>query len=152
MFFSHVFFKGGVKSSDSLETDLGFYPLSRFAVLPKLSNINPTPLKFPEYMLISKNHFKPKWLKTHRRLKNVIVNMEWVPDINALEPLHRSTTEIAATKSKESEERLRNSLLFLVANGGGSNAEQVRIHYVPLSLFPIITYVYSSIKFIYTEV
>jgi hypothetical protein len=41
-------------------------------------------LHFPEYMWMSKNHFKLEWtwLKTLRRLKNVIVVMEYKPQVS----------------------------------------------------------------------
>lgn len=42
-------------------------------------------MSFPEAMHISRNHYKQSWsLKTFRRIKNVIVLMDWVPDVTAL--------------------------------------------------------------------
>uniref|UniRef100_A0A0G4IG68 ubiquitinyl hydrolase 1 n=1 Tax=Chromera velia CCMP2878 TaxID=1169474 RepID=A0A0G4IG68_9ALVE len=58
-----------------------FYPLSEFAVVKKLG-AKPRGLTFPEYLWISSNHFKPQWswlAASLRRLKNVIVVMEWTP-------------------------------------------------------------------------
>lgn len=38
-------------------------------------------------MHVSRNHYKRSWsLKTFRRIKNVIVLMDWVPDVTALKP------------------------------------------------------------------
>lgn len=68
-----------------LETNLGFYPLSKFAVTTKMTAA-PEPLQMPDDLLVSKNYFKLKWLKSMRRLKNVVVTMEWVPDKQLLTP------------------------------------------------------------------
>lgn len=38
-------------------------------------------------MHVSRNHYKQSWsFKTFRRIKNVIVLMDWVPDVTALKP------------------------------------------------------------------
>lgn len=38
-------------------------------------------LAFPDYLWVSKNHFQRDWVlrRTYRRIKNVIVIMEWNP-------------------------------------------------------------------------
>ena len=42
-------------------------------------------LPFPDYVLLSRNHADREWAaKAPRRLRNVIVTMEWVPDAAAL--------------------------------------------------------------------
>lgn len=47
----------------------------------------PKHLVFPKAMHMSRNHYKRSWsLKTFRRIKNVIVLMDWVPDVTALKP------------------------------------------------------------------
>ena len=62
----------------------GFYPLSSFGVFKKLT-AKPVPLQFPPNMLLSSNFYQHKWsLNTHRRLKNVITVMEWVPNHSSL--------------------------------------------------------------------
>ena len=56
-----------------------FYPTKKFSVKNYLfaSSVS---LDFPEYTLLSKNHYDPSWsMKTHRRLKNVIVVMDFAP-------------------------------------------------------------------------
>lgn len=43
------------------------------------------PIKFPSYMLMSENLFHRVWtLVSHRRLKNVIVVLDWVPHTTKL--------------------------------------------------------------------
>jgi len=47
----------------------------------------PKHIAFPKAMHISRNHYKQSWsFKTFRRIKNVIVLMDWVPDVTALRP------------------------------------------------------------------
>ena len=46
------------------------------------------PIAFPENVMLSRNYFNPRW-SGHRRMKNVIVTMEWIP--NATELLVRDT-------------------------------------------------------------
>mmetsp|Transcript_23985 Transcript_23985/g.23023 ORF Transcript_23985/g.23023 Transcript_23985/m.23023 type:complete len:612 (+) Transcript_23985:2409-4244(+) len=42
-------------------------------------------LEFPEYMYVSKNYYAKSWgLKTHRRLKNIIVVMDFAPSKSGL--------------------------------------------------------------------
>lgn len=49
--------------------------------------LQPKHLIFPEAMHISRNHYKKSWsLKTFRRIKNIIVLMDWVPNVTALKP------------------------------------------------------------------
>ncbi|CEL97859.1 unnamed protein product [Vitrella brassicaformis CCMP3155] len=61
-----------------------FYPLSEFAVLVKLLQ-KPKPLDFPHHLSLSQNHYRQKWsLQTFRRLKNVLVVLEWIPDTTKL--------------------------------------------------------------------
>ncbi len=57
---------------------LGFYPLSKFTVFKSSSSFG---LDFPSFTHVSNNHYKAEWSlsKTLRRLKNVIVVLEWHP-------------------------------------------------------------------------
>lgn len=59
---------------------LGYYPLSTFSIFKNIIRSNDV-LKFPEFMWVSKNHYNLQWTldRTLRRLKNVIVVMEWEP-------------------------------------------------------------------------
>ena len=45
----------------ALEEAVGFYPLAKFGVTSKLLS-PPEPIKFPANLLVSKNHFKPKYV------------------------------------------------------------------------------------------
>ena len=58
-----------------------FFPACDFAVHRTLLE-NRGPLHWPPYVLFSANHTQPRWMfSNHRRLKNMIVMMEWLPDI-----------------------------------------------------------------------
>jgi hypothetical protein len=54
--------------------------MNKFAVFKNLIRANEV-LQFPEFLLISRNHFHLEWMirRTMRRLKNVVVVMEWSP-------------------------------------------------------------------------
>jgi hypothetical protein len=59
---------------------MGFYPLSKFSIFLNMMRSNDT-LHFPEYLWVSRNHYQLAWKfnRSRRRLKNVIVIMEWTP-------------------------------------------------------------------------
>jgi hypothetical protein len=88
-----------------------FYPASEFSVKNYVFG-KPVKLQFPDYLLVSNNYYKKMWgMKTHRRLKNVIVTMDFVPSQAALR-------EIAAVRkgfTKEQEATLKRA--FIGADG-----------------------------------
>lgn len=63
-----------------------FHPLSSFGVHVKLSQKVKT-IPFPSYAYFTHNHYNPGWsLNTHRRLKNIIIMLEWVPGRTSMLP------------------------------------------------------------------
>jgi hypothetical protein len=79
-------------------TDHPFYPLSSFALRHQ------DPVSMPSQMYCSKNYFNPKWTGL-RRIKNVIMVMEWSPSIDALRLL--DSQEHSQRKLAMTEERMR---------------------------------------------
>ena len=68
-------------ATDSSTTIQGFYPLAQLATHNRLFKL-PKPIHFPPTMLLSNNYFKTGWsFNTYRRIKNVIVTMDWIPDV-----------------------------------------------------------------------
>ena len=66
--------------------------MSSFGVPKKLFEDIKT-IHFPSYMYVSRNYYRSEWsMKTHRRLKNVIIALEWIPDINAVQPMEMVET------------------------------------------------------------
>ena len=62
----------------------GFYPLKTFKVHKGVGKTT-APLDFPGYLFLSKNYFREGWaLNGHRRLKNLTIVLDWVPDSSAL--------------------------------------------------------------------
>ena len=57
-----------------------FYPASSFKLVKR------DPLQFPHHMLVSSNYFDLRWSGA-RRIKNVIMALDWVPSLEALYPL-----------------------------------------------------------------
>jgi hypothetical protein len=75
----------------------GFYAASSLSV--KTWHSTTAPLSFPPYCLVSKNHYNSAWsLKTYRRLKNVMVMLEWIP---AEGDLALMTEELPLTKQQQ---------------------------------------------------
>ena len=60
-----------------------FFPACEFAVHRTMLE-NRGPLHWPPYVLFSANHTQPRWrFVNHRRLKNLMIMMEWLPDVGA---------------------------------------------------------------------
>ena len=74
-----------------------------------------TPLAFPSYCLVSKNHLNTSWsLKTYRRLKNVMVVLEWIPSLGKL-----GLSAEERPLSAELQEKLAKIFSNLDTNGSG---------------------------------
>jgi Ca2+-binding EF-hand superfamily protein len=64
----------------------GFYPFSDFGVYTKVLG-RADVLKVPGFLHLSANHYKKHWsLKSHRRLKNIIVTLEYTHDASDVKP------------------------------------------------------------------
>eukprot|EP00941_MAST-03F_sp_MAST-3F-sp1_P005039 g5039.t1 len=79
-----------------------FFPMSQFAVYQGRRK-KPKPLSFPDYMFVSQNVYRKDWQSSLRRLKNVIIVMDWKPLANSSDALERrsralSTKEESALK------------------------------------------------------
>jgi hypothetical protein len=59
---------------------LNYYPLNQFSIFKNVLRPNET-LRFPDFLWVSRNHFHLEWTlnRTLRRLKNVIIILEWEP-------------------------------------------------------------------------
>lgn len=97
-----------------------FYPATEFSVKNYLFS-KAVNLEFPDYLLMSRNYYEKQWsLKTHRRLKNVIVTMDFVPSKNAI----REVAAVGKAFSVEQEQSLRRA--FLGSQGDGTGAISVQ--------------------------
>ena len=91
-----------------------FYPASEFSVKNYLFSKGVS-IEFPDYMLISRNYYEKQWnMKTHRRLKNVIVVMDFVPSKAAV----REVAAVGKPFTLEQEASLKRAFM-----GANSNAE-----------------------------
>lgn len=95
---------------------LGFYPLSQFSIFQNYSKANET-LKFPDFLWVSRNSYQQAWslTKTLRRLKNVIMILEWTPSIRDKDAI--LPTPIGTTASTVGS--FITNLSKSTANGGG---------------------------------
>lgn len=81
------------ESKEARESEDGhhpFFPASRFSVFEQAWVTKPLTLGFVDAALISRNHSHPKWASfAPRRLKNVIVTMDWMPAVASQPPVRR---------------------------------------------------------------
>jgi hypothetical protein len=92
---------------------LGFYPLNQFAVYQNFTKSNDT-LHFPEFLFVSKNHFQLKWTlsRNPRRLKNVVMVLEWTPTHLEVNQNPRSKVQPSAFSVEQENQLLRCFQLF----------------------------------------
>eukprot|EP01012_Entosiphon_sulcatum_P007139 TRINITY_DN13559_c0_g1_i1.p1 TRINITY_DN13559_c0_g1~~TRINITY_DN13559_c0_g1_i1.p1 ORF type:complete len:4669 (-),score=764.85 TRINITY_DN13559_c0_g1_i1:3029-17035(-) len=99
----------------STETASQFYPLHKFHLYKRRA------LSFPEYLMASTNYFNPRW-SGHRRIKNVIVSMEWVPSVEQLNVLPRPTRDYAEINPEAVSSGLERMLRLLDPTSSGTVA------------------------------
>lgn len=92
-----------------------FYPASEFSVKNYLFS-KAISLEFPDYLYISRNYYEKQWnMKTHRRLKNVIVTMDFVPSKSAV----REVAAVGKPFTVQQEESLKRAFLGANNDSGG---------------------------------
>lgn len=99
--FSTASFTG--KSEGNTGTAQGFFPAARFEVYRERRSAATSrgPLNWPDYVLLSSDHTSPRWrFESHRRLKNVHVVMEWLPDVEAVEVVRRKDSRHGTTPAR----------------------------------------------------
>jgi Ca2+-binding EF-hand superfamily protein len=111
-------FKSSNGETSIAEWEKSFYPASKFSV-KNYTFTQPISLEFPSYMYMSKNYYEPGWFKTHRRLKNIIVVMEFAPARSVLV----DAAEDGKKFSHNQEKNLRKA--FAIADIGKSGSISV---------------------------
>lgn len=77
-----------------------FFPSSEFTVKNSVFG-KAVGMKFPDYLYMSSNYYEKGWgLKTHRRLKNVIIIMEFCPSKSMLQEVPASGKSFAVMHEK----------------------------------------------------
>eukprot|EP00301_Raphidiophrys_heterophryoidea_P026236 c9007_g1_i1.p1 GENE.c9007_g1_i1~~c9007_g1_i1.p1 ORF type:complete len:1470 (+),score=397.75 c9007_g1_i1:657-4412(+) len=100
-----------------------FYPLSTFSVCKKLG-VRSKPLSFPSFILLSQNHYRQKWLDSFRRLKNVVVILDWVPNRSLL---RESSEPRELTQAQEAKLATAFKMFDVDKNGTMSKNEMVEM-------------------------
>ena len=90
-----------------------FYRASEFCVRGK------SPLTFPPYLAVSRNHFNLEW-RGERRLKNAVMVLEWCPSAKAVQEQPPRVAEL----SERAKERLTKALNLLDVDGSGDLSRQ----------------------------
>jgi hypothetical protein len=77
----------------------GFYPCADFSI--KTWKGSTKKLPFPSFLFASRNYYNTAWsLRSHRRLKNVVALVEWVPDRQRL-AMSTEVRELSKTAEDE---------------------------------------------------
>jgi Ca2+-binding EF-hand superfamily protein len=99
-----------------------FYSLSALCVKGGTAAGGNAQLAFPPYMLLSQNHLPAKWStsKTPRRYRNVILVLEWVPDVTLLKEAEEARA--AGTQQLDEEQRRQLKSAFDMFDADGSGA------------------------------
>lgn len=102
-----------------------FYGSSDFSVKNYLYSKSLS-LKFPEYTLMSNNFYDKSWsFKTHRRLKNVIVVMDFCPSKSALQEMALGNAKFTIAQEKNLQRAF--TIADSEKSGGISAAEVVEV-------------------------
>ena len=89
-----------------------FYPLSQFKLYKR------SPISFPEYVYCSNNYFNPMWSGA-RRIKNVVMVMDWLPDPSKACPRATSFEPLGEAAA----EALTKAISLYDTSGGGTITE-----------------------------
>mmetsp|Transcript_18027 Transcript_18027/g.21618 ORF Transcript_18027/g.21618 Transcript_18027/m.21618 type:complete len:759 (-) Transcript_18027:139-2415(-) len=100
-----------------------FYPANEFSV-KNYTFSKPISVDFPDYLNVSRNYYEKKWgFSTHRRLKNVIVTMDFVPSKGAL----REVAAVGKAFSSAQEKSLKKAFSMADAdNKGGISIVEIK--------------------------
>eukprot|EP00760_Papus_ankaliazontas_P024689 PhM_4_TR2411/c0_g2_i1/m.74313 len=83
-----------------------FYKLQDFHLYKR------SPIAFPDNILLSRNFYNPRW-SGHRRLKNVIMTMEWTPSTSGLKRRERPSRDYGEFDAETSLREITNTLSLL---------------------------------------
>ena len=79
-------------------------------------------MEFPHSLMLSRNYFNPKWTG-HRRMKNMIVTMEWVPSQASLKRRSSPSADYNTVPVEWAKSRFSNTLQMFVEHQGGLTSE-----------------------------
>lgn len=98
-----------------------FYSLSALCVKGGGAAGGNAQLAFPDYMLLSQNHLPAKWstTKAPRRYRNVILVLEWVPDVALLREAEAARAAGQQTLDEEQRRQLKSAFDMFDADGSG---------------------------------
>jgi len=100
-----------------LRANSQFYSLSQFSVFRSIRQ-PPRLLTQPSYLQCSKNYFDNSWsMSSHRRIKNVIVLLEWCPDMTQVRVAVDATQRMLNAVQTD---RLRKAFTMFDVDGKGS--------------------------------
>jgi hypothetical protein len=83
------------------------------------------PLQYPESIMLSRNYFNPKWAG-HRRIKNVIVSMEWLPSVKARAIADQPQCDYGAVVGERAIQALQHTLNVLAKHQNGLSSDLLK--------------------------
>jgi hypothetical protein len=110
-------------SKPPAHTVQGFYPMSEFAVF-KRSDTAARALLFPDYLWCSPNHYNMDFTRAKqlRRLRNVIMVMEWIPDLRTIQVKGADAVQFSAQQEAKLQRAFQ---LFDFYQRGGLGPEEI---------------------------
>jgi Ca2+-binding EF-hand superfamily protein len=107
-----------LRSPPGDELSVPFYPARRFRS-SRMAKLGVAPLRLPDFVLVSPNLTPLLPGSRPRRLKNVTLTLDWVPDREALQPARDLMGEAAAPLTVRQEDRLRDAFRMFDRDGDG---------------------------------
>ena len=95
-----------------------FYHLKDFRLYKRRS------LSFPESIMLSRNYYDPRWAG-HRRMKNVIVTLEWIPDSKYLTVRPQPSEDFVAVEDSIARKALQHTLKLVKGHQGDNFSDAV---------------------------
>ena len=89
-----------------------FYRLADFHLYKR------RPIEFPHSLMLSRNYFNPKW-SGHRRMKNVVITMEWIAQDSELKELAAPSADYGSVSAELAVELLARTLETITSHRGG---------------------------------
>jgi hypothetical protein len=92
-----------------------FYKLTDFHLYKRRS------LEFPQSLMLSRNYFNPKW-SGHRRMKNVVITMEWIPSEEDAKEAAQTSADYGTVSPDVALQVLAKSLSTMIAHRGATGS------------------------------
>ena len=108
-----------VEALRSLASAKHFYKLSEFHLYKRPS------LSFPDSVMLSRNYYSIAW-SGHRRIKNVIITLEWIPSIAELKDMLEPSNDYNTIDRKAALAQLIHTISMLTTHQGNQSSATLK--------------------------